>query len=1055
MILNRNKKILFVIFALIFILLLSFALPTFARFKNRITSYSNVWNGTVASKYRSGRGTSDNPYIISNGEELAYFSSQLENNNYEDVYFKLSNDILLNEGVFKYENDLIEYVIDNNTYYVKDNEYYDNNTFTGESVGTINVFPSLEGFAGYFDGDSHTIFGYYNVDSLFKSLSGNISSLYIENAFVSGSELGVLSDKIVGGSISNVLVDGIILDSEFNDTVNDISSLLGDYESLNYSVNGGITSYSSNTSFLNCISKVKIYGGFLSGGLIGYGEDISISNAYNSGDIDSYLSNGIGVVKGNSSIDHIYNTGSINGGLIGYVIDSSLDFSDSFIVTDNELVIDSINSTITSSDNYFTYPNRGNVVTSTLVNDSNMKDKTFLTNYDEFDSFSSLDNTHVWLFEDELYPVLFIDDVINSYSELHLNTFTWNSYSPNLDIKNINTSISFVINDIDNVHITDKYYYVSNSRNPLSKSDLENVSWIPYTDIVRISDEGFYVVYVKVVDNNSHVSYINSDLLVLDNSGSDITISAFGNQWNSINNNEIYVDHSFDFTVSASDTLSGVKSIEYYLSNTVLNDMDSVSWTDYNGPISVSNVGEYILYVKVTDECDFVSYASSSIIVYDGYVVSNLSPLGGSGNRITSNSSITFDVSYSNNKQMSLVHSLVSSVLLPVNTKITMIDKINNKVYQFVVDNQRYGFDTNGYASYPLSSFSEKGRMDTINYSDGSVTNEMFTFIIDFSDANISQNYDNVSIYLNGSGSGVLRPSIVKGSFSISSDGTLRLSHSISTDFDDEIIYNSDSETDISLDSLVSYGAYFDTSYFDKKIGLALKVVDNNGAVVSKDYLKNIIFSVDDVAYAFDSDNVIRINLNTNSSISNILSVVTHQWSSSLDDGTYYIRINPYYSYDGKFYTNVLTNSIDIPLVVSDSVNLYDYSFDVLMDSGNSIINKGDTVNLNFNVLEDSVVNPNIKVSMYQKDELTAFNQDYTLIDMADYTDDFLDEYIDSIYYVSRNPVSYSVSEQYNVFSLNLDTTNLEKTCYKFVFDLYDGNKKISSVSKYIIIRQR
>ena len=299
----------------------------------------------------------------------------------------------------------------------------------------------------------------------------------------------------------------------------------------------------------------------------------------------------------------------------------------------------------------------------------------------------------------------------------------------------------------------------------------------------------------------------------------------------------------------------------------------------------------------------------------------------------------------------------------------------------------------------------------------------------------------------------ILRSSIVKGSFSISSDGTLRLSHSISTDFDDEIIYNSDSETDISLDSLVSYGAYFDTSYFDKKIGLALKVVDNNGAVVSKDYLKNIIFSVDDVAYAFDSDNVIRINLNTNSSISNILSVVTHQWSSSLDDGTYYIRINPYYSYDGKFYTNVLTNSIDIPLVVSDSVNLYDYSFDVLMDSGNSIINKGDTVNLNFNVLEDSVVNPNIKVSMYQKDELTAFNQDYTLIDMADYTDDFLDEYIDSIYYVSRNPVSYSVSEQYNVFSLNLDTTNLEKTCYKFVFDLYDGNKKISSVSKYIIIR--
>ena len=118
MILSRDKK-LYIIFALIFILLLSFALPTFARYKNRISSYSNVWNGNVASHYKSGDGTSNSPYIISNGEELAYFSSQLENNNYEGVYFKLSNDILLNECIFKYENDLVEYVIGNNTYYGK------------------------------------------------------------------------------------------------------------------------------------------------------------------------------------------------------------------------------------------------------------------------------------------------------------------------------------------------------------------------------------------------------------------------------------------------------------------------------------------------------------------------------------------------------------------------------------------------------------------------------------------------------------------------------------------------------------------------------------------------------------------------------------------------------------------------------------------------------------------------------------------------------------------------------------------------------------------------
>ena len=1052
MILSRDKK-LYIIFALIFILLLSFALPTFARYKNRISSYGNVWNGNVATHYKSGDGTNNSPYIISNGEELAYFSSQLENNNYEGVYFKLSNDILLNEGVFKYENDLVEYVVGNNTYYVNGNDYYDNDQFTGEPIGSINVLTSFDGFKGYFDGDSHTIFGYYSTDSLFKSLNGNINNLYIENAFVSGSDLGILSDEITDGSISNVLVDGIILDSDFNGSVSNISNLLSDYENIGYSVNGGIAAYSNGSSYLNCISKVKIYGGFLSGGLVGYAEDITMSNSYNTGDSTSYLSNGIGVVKGDSSVDHIYNTGSINGGLIGYVIDSDFDFSDSFIPTDNDLVIESVNSTISSSDVYYTYPNRGNTIPSVSVTDSNLKDKTFMTHYEEFADFENLDSTHVWVFEDDLYPVLYIDDVINSYSELHLNTYTWNSYSPNLDIKNINTNISFVIDDIDNIHITDKYYYVSNSRTPLSKSDLENVSWTPYSGIVRITNEGFYVVYVKVVDNNSKVSYINSDLLVLDNSGSDITISAFGNNWTSSSNSEIYIDHSFDFTVSATDTLSGVKSIEYYLSNSVINDMNSITWVSYNSPISVSNVGEYILYVKVTDGCDFVTYLASPVIIYDGYVVSNLSPLGGSGSNITSNSSLTFDVNYLNNKRLSLVHNLVSSVLLPVNTKITMIDKINNKVYQFVVGNQRYGFDTNGYASYPLSSFTEKGRIDTVNYVDGNVTNERFTFIIDFSDATISQDYSNVSIYLDGSGTGVSRPSITKGSFNITSDGTLALSHTISTAFDDSITYNSDSETVVDIDSIVSYSSYFDTSYFGKKIGLAIKVVDGSGNVVSKDYLKNIIFDVDGSVYTFDSDNILRVDLNTNSSVSNTLSIITHQCSSSLANGTYYIRINPYYSYDGKFYSNVLASTIDIPLIVSDSVSDYNYNFDVLMDSSNSIINQGDEVSLNFDILEDSVVNPNIKVSMYQKDELTAYNQDYTLIDMGDYTEDVLDLYIDSVYYVSRNPVSYSVSEQYNTFSLNLDTTDLDKTCYKFVFDLYEGNRKISSISKYIIIR--
>ena len=681
--LSKNKKIICLVFGIIFVLLLSYKLPTFARFKNRNKSYSNVWSGNVATKYKSGNGTLNNPYIISNGEELAYFSSQLENNNYEGVYFKLSNDILLNEGSFKYENNLIEYNIGSNTYYINNGNYYDNSDYLGNSIGSINVLNSLSNFKGFFDGDYHTIYGYFNSDSLFNNLSGEITSLYIENAFINSNDnLGILADNIVNGSISNVLVDGYIVSDDFNSVISDMSNVLSDYESLEYNVLGGITSYSDNSTFINCVSKANIYGGFISGGIIGYSDDSSIVNSYYTGNSYSYSSNGIGVIKGNSVIDSVYSSGTISGGLIGYFIDSDVKISNSFITSDNNLVLDIFNSTVDSSDNYYVFPNRGNNISSSLETVSNLKNKSFLNNYNEFVSFEdlALNPLNVWVFEDDLYPVLFIDDITNSFSELHVNTFTWNSYSPNLDTKNISTNITFMVNDIDNIHVTDKYYYISNSKNSLSKSDLEDVSWVPYTDIVRINDEGFYVVYVKIVDNNDNVSYINSDLLVLDNSGSDISINAFGNQWSGVNNNEIFIDHSFDFSISATDSLSGVKSVEYYLSNSSISDMSSISWVTYNGNIPVNNVGEYILYVKVTDGCDFITYASSPIIVYDGYVVSNLNPLGGNGDKITNNSSISFDVNYSNNKQLSLTHNLVSSILLPRYTSITMIDKTNNKV---------------------------------------------------------------------------------------------------------------------------------------------------------------------------------------------------------------------------------------------------------------------------------------------------------------------------------------------------------------------------------------
>ena len=1040
--LNKNEKIVLVVLFMLFVLLLLFKSPALARFKNRSLSSSNVWSGEIATKYKSGDGTINNPYIISNGEELAYFSSMLENNNYEGKYFKLINNIRINEGVFKYEDDKIEYILNDTTYYVNGSSYYDNDEFIGEPVGTLNVFPSLNNFKGYFDGDSHIIYGLY-LDSddtgLFTNLSGEIDSLYISNALISGNNSGILSNNINSGSVSNVMVDGYILSDIYtgSDSVLDFNDT--------HTVSGGISAYSSNSTFINCINKAWIYGSFVSGGLVGYMEDSSIINGYSTSNLSSYSSNTIGIIKGTSVVDRVYNTGEINGGLFGYVIDSDFTVSNSFITTDNDLIVGVSNSNITSTNNYYTYTDRGNNLTSTLVTDSNLKDKQFLSSYSEFIDFDDLNENYLntWVFEEDMYPVLYIDDIINPFVELNLGTYMWNSYSHILDTKQFNDNITFMISDVDDVHNYDKYYYISNSRDPLSKTDLESVSWIPYNDIVQITEEGFYVVYVKI-SNGNDVSYINSDLLILDKSGSNIDIVLGDNHYSSINDSTVYLDHEFDISVSASDTLSGIKSIEYYIGRGFINDYNVV-WTAYNSSIHFSDVGEYVLYVKVTDGCDFVTYASTPLIVYDGYV-SSVHPLGfDSGNSISGNSSIVYSFSYSNNKQLNFTHNLISSVLLPRYTNITLIDKVNNKVYGYVVGNDNYGFDTNGYATIPFALFKEKGKSSEINYVDGSVTNEQFDIIVDFSKANISTNYNDVYLYLEGNSNGVVRPTISKSSFSI--DKNSRVSHSISSDYSSTIYYNSDSIHDVSISSIVSNNGVYDTSYFDKKIGLSIKLVDSQGRIVNREHLKNFTFMIGEDKYVPSSDNIIRVNLDTNSSVDTNLSIITHQGTSKLKDGTYYIKINAYSSIDGLYYDSVIDNGIMIPVIVSKNFNSSSYGFDVSIDSNNRIIDKDGIVNLSFNLKQSGLENPNIKVSMFKKDQVTAYNQDYTLVNLGLYSDISLERFIDSVYYVSRNPLEESI------FSFNLDTSLLDKTSYKFVFDLYDGDLKVSSISKNIIIR--
>ena len=1052
---TKDKKIIYSTIIAVIVLLLSIGIPTLSKFRKRGVSSSNVWTGSVASSYRSGTGSLDDPYIISNGDELAFFSSQLENNNYEGKHFKITNNIRLNEGMFKYENNKIVYTIGSNTYYVNGTLYYDNDEFTGNSIGSINVLSSLDGFRGELDGDSHTIYGYFNTESLFTDLKGDISSLYIENAFINTNKNGgILADTITSADLENIVVDGYLISSPYipgPDPI-DYLSYLSNYSDINDIVLGGIGAYAYDSTLINCVSKVNIQGGLISGGLVGYSEDSSFVNAYSTGVVDSYSSNTIGVFLGTGTVDKVYNSGVINGGLLGYLIDANINISNSFVATDNYLVVDETNSEITSTNNYYITSGKGDNINSTQATLSNLKDKTYLVNYNEFVSADNLINNplNVWVFEEDSLPVLIIDDVINNYVELNANTYMWNTYNQNLNIFRFTNNITFVISNTDNIHNTDKYYYITNSRTPISKSALENVEWTPYNDVVVINEEGFYVIYVKTVDNNDNVSYINSDILILDNSESDVTISTGNYEWTDITSGEMIMDHSFNLSITAVDNLSGIKSVQYYLSNSVIIDMDTIAWVNYTGPVNINSFGEYILYTKVVDQCEFVSYASTPKLIYEGYVESNIKPINfNEGNSITKKSSIMFDVNYTNNRTLNISHDLVSSTNLPVNTKITMIDKTNDKVYSYVVDES-----TN---RIHFTSFKEVGKMTNVYYTEGSVTNESFTFIIDFSNCTIENDLHNVSIYVEGKeNDDVVRPIVTKQPFNVLTNNNLSLTHTITTTFNGTITYNSDSNTIVTINNNVVQNNAYDTDYSNKKTGLAIKVVDANGNVIDKNNLKNIIFAIGNNKYAPESDNIIRINLNTSTSNSVDLSITTYDGNLLLEEGTYYIKIYGYASHNGIYFdNNDLTDPITIPLTVlaRSENNNYNYRFNVLVDAESRIVDKGSVVDYTFLVLQDGIANPNIKVSLYKKDQLTAYNQDYTLIDMQTYTSDQLDRYIDMVYYVTRNALSYSRGNRYNVFNYSLNTTNLDKTGYKFVFDLYDGSIKVESINKYIIIR--
>lgn len=421
---------------------------------------------------------------------------------------------------------------------------------------------------------------------------------------------------------------------------------------------------------------------------------------------------------------------------------------------------------------------------------------------------------------------------------------------------------------------------------------------------------------------------------------------------------------------------------------------------------------------------------------------------------------------------------LSSSLLFPVNTKITMIDFASGDkpVYYYYVVNEEDNnalmdeYNAYGTASYPLSKFIKMGSSSPTNNYDDATANqtyyrasqqmayEEFIFIVDFKDSNLASTYLNNSLLIE------LRTDTEQTLYTV-----LGIQH-------DSLIYNlyydQDAviEVDAELDKDVVYlgetaqltvttnfnqqidsqqNTIIDTNFYEKKLGVKLTFFDQNGNQVNGVDLMGISLSYNNQLYYPRSDGTIRINLAER--VANVKSIINiSTLNSNLTSGTYSILVESFYSPDGIYFGIESSDQATVSFDVYEKI----YGLEVNMDDNTVIIDSttGYTLNndnlLNFDITYSSgLINPNIRLAMYRRNYNDIYSSTYDIVNINDYiTTTLVESNEPNIFKIFNAPRNHETLQLYLKEKLTTGT-------YKLEFILYDNDTFIGEVSKYIIIK--
>lgn len=969
--------------------------------------------------------------------------------------------------------------------YISNSMIYGGNNTAMLAINSSDASISNVMIDGFVIGSDNNLVTEFNMNDISSGNSISFDTYSYQGNYVSSTLSGVFN-----GSESNKLT---INGSEFvpgefsinlnNETSVEYSVLLEEEYSLTnlvytvtseYGVSSSYVVNSNNTDLDVVVNKAYVYGkNYSSGFIYSSSGELNITNGYNTGNIVGSVTSGLisFINSGLVLIDSVYNTRDLNSSFIYSVSSGEVSIVNSFS-SSSGYVIDSVSGSVSVNNSYTLNSDavkNGEITGEFSVKDlGSMKSSSFILdtlNYSEFVSMDDVlvNKSNIWVLESESYPILYIDDLNRPVAKINVSVYSWNTLASDLDTHKFASEFMFSIETTDVLaSVKSIEYYLHKSSSPIS--DFSEIEFTEYTDVISVSEEGSYIIYAKITDSEDKSVYINSDVLIINPEKTIANVSIGEYVWSGVTSvpKYIYLSSSDELVVEVNSEFVSLDNVSYYVSSELLDEEElsllSEVWNNYSEEVTVSSNENSIYYFKIIDNNGNENYISTDYITVDGYKFGNMS-VGrenvSDGVKITSGSSISFNYSYSDSNLFvdGYTHNIVSNTLLPKGTIITLVDNINNKVYKYKTTEDSYGYDeVNRKSIYPINLFNEIGTLETMLLNDniysGSI-NEDFNVILDFRNTSIESDYNDIVIKFEvfDSEGNLVIPTLdsnIKKFNLINSKSSIN----ITSNFNGSVDYNNDNSN--SIDFVIDADdAIIDSTVNDKKYGLDIRMIDNNtGSLLGKSYLSNIQFKYNDKVYVPYSNGVVNINLDDVKEGNLIIDTFVN---NEKIEGNYSFYVCPYVSYDGINYGEVnLDKCLNIPLNIVDNYK-DEYKFDIVINGNDRIFMKNQDKTLNFEMLYKSdIENPNIRVSLYEKNELTAYDQTYSLVDLKDYLYNEINEVDNKTYMFLDEVVS---SSEYDMYSLSFKNSKFNLNGYKLVFDLYDGDIKVGSIEKKFIVK--